>query len=63
VLVTLFESDTVASMIRVSVLYSGGDGVTFDHDYCKNTHVPMACAAWVANFTNAAVVTQIAEVV
>ncbi len=33
-------------MIRVSVLYPGGDDVTFDHDYYKNTHVPMACAAW-----------------
>ena len=33
-------------MIRVSVLYPSGDDVTFDHDYYKNTHVPMACAAW-----------------
>lgn len=33
-------------MIRVSVLYPGGDDVTFDHDYYKNTHVPMACTAW-----------------
>ena len=33
-------------MIRMSVLYPGGDDVTFDHDYYKNTHVPMACAAW-----------------
>lgn len=33
-------------MIRLSVLYPGGDEVTFDHDYYKNTHVPMACAAW-----------------
>jgi uncharacterized protein (TIGR02118 family) len=33
-------------MIRVSVLYPGGEDVTFDHDYYKNTHVPMACAAW-----------------
>ena len=33
-------------MIRVSVLYPGGDDVTFDHDYYKNTHVPLACAAW-----------------
>jgi uncharacterized protein (TIGR02118 family) len=28
------------------VLYPGGEDVTFDHDYYKNTHVPMACAAW-----------------
>ena len=33
-------------MIRMSVLYPGGDDVTFDHDYYKDTHVPMACAAW-----------------
>ena len=33
-------------MIRVSVLYPSGDDVTFDHDYYKNSHVPMACAAW-----------------
>ena len=33
-------------MIRVSVLYPGGDDVTFDHDYYKDKHVPMACAAW-----------------
>ncbi len=33
-------------MIRLSVLYPSGDDVTFDHDYYKNTHVPMACAAW-----------------
>lgn len=33
-------------MLRVSVLYPGGDDVTFDHDYYKNTHVPLACASW-----------------
>jgi uncharacterized protein (TIGR02118 family) len=33
-------------MIRVSVLYPGGDDVKFDHDYYKSTHVPMCCAAW-----------------
>ncbi|MEO7397276.1 MAG: EthD family reductase [Ilumatobacteraceae bacterium] len=33
-------------MIRMSVLYPGGDDATFDHDYYKTTHVPMACAAW-----------------
>lgn len=33
-------------MIRVSVFYPSGDGTTFDHDYYKNTHVPMATAAW-----------------
>jgi uncharacterized protein (TIGR02118 family) len=33
-------------MIRVSVLYPGGDDVTFDHDYYKTSHVPMCCSAW-----------------
>jgi len=33
-------------MIRVSVLYPAGDDVTFDHDYYKNTHVPLAASAW-----------------
>jgi uncharacterized protein (TIGR02118 family) len=33
-------------MIRVSVLYPAGDGVTFDHDYYSATHVPMCTEAW-----------------
>ena len=33
-------------MIRVSVLYPAGDGITFDHDYYRNTHVPMCTEAW-----------------
>ena len=33
-------------MIRVSVLYPSGEDSTFDHDYYKNTHVPLACSAW-----------------
>jgi uncharacterized protein (TIGR02118 family) len=33
-------------MIRVSVFYPAGDGTTFDHDYYKNTHVPMCTKAW-----------------
>src|SRR3954451_21067805 len=33
-------------MIRVSVLYPSGDDTTFDHDYYKNTHVPLACSTW-----------------
>jgi uncharacterized protein (TIGR02118 family) len=33
-------------MIRLSVFYPGGDDVTFDHDYYRNTHVPMCTAAW-----------------
>jgi uncharacterized protein (TIGR02118 family) len=33
-------------MIRVSVFYPSGDDITFDHEYYKNTHVPMCTAAW-----------------
>ncbi|MFM2072401.1 MAG: hypothetical protein RLZZ623_2664 [Actinomycetota bacterium] len=33
-------------MIRLSVLYPSGDDITFDHDYYRNTHVPMCTAAW-----------------
>ena len=33
-------------MIKVSVLYPNGEGTTFDHDYYKNSHVPMVVAAW-----------------
>jgi uncharacterized protein (TIGR02118 family) len=33
-------------MIRLSVFYPGGEGVTFDHDYYKNTHVPLAAKTW-----------------
>ncbi len=33
-------------MIRVSVFYPSGEGSTFDHDYYRDTHVPMALKAW-----------------
>lgn len=33
-------------MIRVSVLYPKSDGSTFDHEYYRTTHVPMAVAGW-----------------
>ena len=33
-------------MIRLSVLYPVTDGATFDHDYYRDTHVPLACRAW-----------------
>jgi uncharacterized protein (TIGR02118 family) len=33
-------------MIRVSVLYPSAEGSTFDHDYYKNTHVPLAASTW-----------------
>ncbi|MBN2622809.1 MAG: EthD family reductase [Acidimicrobiales bacterium] len=33
-------------MIRLSVLYPRSDGATFDHDYYRNEHVPLACRTW-----------------
>jgi len=33
-------------MIRVTALYPKTDGATFDHDYFRDTHVPMAMKAW-----------------
>ena len=33
-------------MIRLSVFYPASEGATFDHDYYKNKHVPLACKAW-----------------
>ena len=33
-------------MIRVSVLYPAGDDVTFDHDYYRETHVPLCTGTW-----------------
>ncbi len=33
-------------MIRLSVLYPATDGATFDHDYYRNKHVPLAVKTW-----------------
>jgi uncharacterized protein (TIGR02118 family) len=33
-------------MIRFSVLYPETEGATFDHEYYRTVHVPMAVAAW-----------------
>ena len=33
-------------MIRLSVLYPTTEGATFDHDYYRDTHVPLAVEAW-----------------
>lgn len=33
-------------MIRLSVLYPATEGATFDHDYYRDKHVPLACRAW-----------------
>jgi uncharacterized protein (TIGR02118 family) len=36
----------VAAMIRMSVSYPSAEGSTFDHEYYKNNHVPLACQTW-----------------
>jgi uncharacterized protein (TIGR02118 family) len=33
-------------VIRLSVLYPSSEGATFDHDYYRERHVPLAVRAW-----------------
>jgi uncharacterized protein (TIGR02118 family) len=33
-------------MIRLSVLYPETEGATFDHDYYRDKHVPLALKTW-----------------
>ena len=33
-------------MIRLSVMYPATEGATFDHDYYRNQHVPLAMKTW-----------------
>jgi uncharacterized protein (TIGR02118 family) len=33
-------------MIRLSVLYPVTEGATFDHDYYRDKHVPLAVRTW-----------------
>jgi uncharacterized protein (TIGR02118 family) len=33
-------------MIRLSVFYPSTEGATFDHDYYRDKHVPLACSTW-----------------
>ena len=33
-------------MIRLSVYYPKTDGASFDHDYYRDQHVPLACRTW-----------------
>jgi uncharacterized protein (TIGR02118 family) len=32
--------------VRYTVLYPATEGATFDHDYYRDTHVPLACRTW-----------------
>ena len=36
----------MSGMIRLSVFYPRSDGATFDHDYYRDRHVPLAVKAW-----------------
>ena len=33
-------------MIRLSVFYPSTEGATFDHDYYRETHVPLCARTW-----------------
>ena len=33
-------------MIRLSVFYPKTEGASFDHDYYRDKHVPLACQTW-----------------
>ncbi|HEY4333800.1 MAG TPA: EthD family reductase [Ilumatobacteraceae bacterium] len=33
-------------MIRMSVSYPSAEDSTFDHEYYKTSHVPLACTTW-----------------
>jgi uncharacterized protein (TIGR02118 family) len=34
------------SQVRFSVFYPSADDATFDHDYYRDSHVPLAVEAW-----------------
>jgi uncharacterized protein (TIGR02118 family) len=37
---------SVGSMIRMTVTYPSAEGSTFDHDYYRTSHVPLALSSW-----------------
>jgi len=41
-----FETDRLLDMIRFSVYYPKSEGSTFDHDYYRDKHVPLAVKTW-----------------
>ena len=44
----LRTAGTLGRMIRVTVNYPVTEGATFDHDYYKASHVPLALSSWPA---------------
>jgi len=34
------------TMIRLSVFYPSTEGATFDHDYYRNSHIPLCVKTW-----------------
>jgi uncharacterized protein (TIGR02118 family) len=36
----------MSTMIRLSVMYPTTEGATFDHDYYRDKHVPLAQKTW-----------------
>ena len=42
-------------MIRFSVFYPSGDDTTFDHEYYRDKHVPLAVSTWGLDTSAAAI--------
>lgn len=40
------RSGRLPGMIRLSVFYPTTDGASFDHDYYRDKHVPLAVKSW-----------------
>lgn len=38
--------DYPPNMIKLSILYPTTEGATFDHDYYRDSHVPLCLATW-----------------
>ena len=43
-------------MIRLSVFYPSTEGATFDHDYYRNSHIPLCVKTWGLDGPNVAAV-------